>query len=91
MTFVVPPRARYHHQVDGKYTLKLLELALGWLAEDLCQCDMGHLGHDRLSRNCIGHGDGGILNWHGQVGKGEVSCMSQWQLLQVQLWWRPQV
>jgi hypothetical protein len=69
MTFVLPPRARYHHQVDGKYTLKLLELAVGWLDEDSRQCDMGHLGHDRLSRDSIGHGDGGILNWHGQVGK----------------------
>jgi hypothetical protein len=77
MTFVVPPRAGYHHQVDGKYTLKLLKLALGWLAKDLCQCGMGHLGLDRLGRDCIRHGDGGILNWHGQVGKGEVSCMSQ--------------
>jgi hypothetical protein len=60
LTVVVSPRARYHHQVDGKYTLKLLELAAGWLAKDSCQCDMGHLGLDRLGRYHIRHGDGGI-------------------------------
>jgi hypothetical protein len=49
MTFVLYPRARYCHQVGGKFTLKLLELVVGWLAKDLCQCDiMGHLGLDRL-------------------------------------------
>jgi hypothetical protein len=68
LTVVVSPRARYHHQVDGKYTLKLLELVAGWLAEDSFQCDMGHLGLDRLGRYHIRHGDGGILpltrKWH---------------------------
>jgi hypothetical protein len=77
MTFVVSPRARYCHQVDGKYMLKLLELAVRRLAKDLCQCGMGHLGLDRLGRDRIGHGDKGILNWHRQVGKEEVSCMSR--------------
>ncbi len=67
MTFVVSPRARYRHQVGGKFTLKLLELVL--LAEDLCQCDMGHLGLDRLGRDRIRHGNGVVLNWHGWVGK----------------------
>ncbi len=69
ITFVVSPRARYRHQVDDKYMLKLLELAVEWLAKDVCQCGMGHLGLDRLGRDRIRHGNGGILNWHGQVGK----------------------
>jgi hypothetical protein len=77
MTFVVSPRARYRHQVSGKFMLKLLELVVGWLAEDSCQCDMGHLGLDKLGRDHIGHGDRVVLNWHGQVCKGEVSCVSR--------------
>ncbi len=77
MAFGVPPRAKYHHQVGGKFALKLLELAVQWLAKDSCQCDMGHLGLDGLGRYRIGHGDRVFLNWLRQVGKGEVSCMSQ--------------
>ncbi len=76
MAFVVSPRARYCHQVDGKFALKLLELVVRWLAKDSCQCDMGHLGLDGLGRYCIGHGGGVLLNWLGQVGKAEESCMS---------------
>ncbi len=65
MAFVVSPRARYSHQVGGKFTLKLLELAVRWLAKDSRQCDMEHLGFDRFGRDRIGHGDGVLLNWHG--------------------------
>ena len=50
MAFVMSPRARYCHQVGGMFALKLLELAVGWLAKDSCQCDMGHLGLDGLGR-----------------------------------------
>ncbi len=57
MVFVVSPRARYHHQICGKFALKLLELVVRWLARDSCQCDMGHLGPDGLSRYHIRHGD----------------------------------
>ncbi len=77
MAFVVSPRARYPHQVGGKFALKLLELAVRWLAKDSRQCDMGHLGLDRLNRYRIRHGDGVFLNWRGQVGEGEVFCMSR--------------
>ncbi len=56
------PRARYCHQVAGKFALKLLELAVRWLAKDSCQCDMGHLGLDGLGRYHIGHGDRVFLN-----------------------------
>ncbi len=79
MAFVLSPRARYYHQICSKFALKLLELAMRWLAKDSCQCDMGmgHLGLDELCRYRIGHGDGVFLNWCGQVGKEEVSCMSQ--------------
>ncbi len=77
MALVVSPRARCPHQVGGKFELKLLELAVRWLTKDSCQCDMGHLGLDGLGRYHIGHGDGVLLNWRGQVGKGKVSCMSQ--------------
>ncbi len=48
MTFVVPPRARHRHQVDGKYTLKLLEsricinVAWGiWALIDLAETVLG--------------------------------------------------
>jgi hypothetical protein len=77
MALVVSPRARYCHQVGGKFAVKLLELVVRWLAKDSRQCDMGHLGVDGLSRYCIGHSDRVLLNWRGQVGKGEVSCMSR--------------
>ncbi len=63
MAFVMSPRARYRHQVGGKFALKLLELAVGWLAKDSCQCDMGHLGLDGLGRYPIRYGDGVLLNW----------------------------
>ncbi len=53
MAFVVSPRARYRHQVAGKFALELLELAVRWLAKDSCQCDMGHLGLDGLGRYSI--------------------------------------
>jgi hypothetical protein len=76
MAFVVSSRASYCHQNGGKFTLELLELAVRWLAKDSRQCDMGHLGLDGLGRYCIRHGDRVLLNWCGQVGKGEVSCMS---------------
>ncbi len=76
MAFVVSPRARHCHQVGGKFTHELLELVVRWLAKDSCQSDMGHLGLDGPGRYRIGHGNGVLLNWHGQVGKGEVSCMS---------------
>jgi hypothetical protein len=62
MAFVVSSRARYCHQVGGKFTLELLELAVRWLAKDSCQCDMGHLGLDRLGRYRIRHGAGVLLN-----------------------------
>jgi hypothetical protein len=84
MAFVVSPRAWYHHQIGGKFTLELLELAVRWLTKDSRQCDMGHLGFDGLGRYHIRHGDGVLLNWSMQVGKGEVSWMSQEQLLLVQ-------
>jgi hypothetical protein len=44
MTFAVSTRVRYCHQVDGKFMLKLLEFAVGWLTKDSYQCEMGHLG-----------------------------------------------
>jgi hypothetical protein len=84
MAFVVSPRARYRHQIGGKFALELFELAVRWLAKDSCQCDMGHLGLDGLCRYRIRHGDGMLLNWSVQVGEGEVSWMSQEQLLLVQ-------
>ncbi len=62
MAFVVSPRARYCHQIGGWFVLKLLELAVRWLAKDSLQCDMGHLGLDGLGRYHIGHGDGVLLN-----------------------------
>ncbi len=62
MTFVVSPRARYCHQIGGKFVLELLELAVRWLTKDSCQCDMGHLGLDGLGRYRIRHGDGVLLN-----------------------------
>jgi hypothetical protein len=77
MAYVVLSRARYHHQIGGNFVLKLLELAARWLAKDSCQCDMRHLGLDGLSIYCIRHGDGVLLNWSMQDGKGEVSWMSQ--------------
>ncbi len=80
MAFVAP-RAGYCHQVVCKFALKLLELAVRRLAKDSHQCDMGHLGLDGLDRYRIKHGDGVLLNWRRQVGKGEVSCMSRRQLL----------
>jgi hypothetical protein len=76
MAFVVSPRARYRHQIVGKFKLEFLELAVRWLAKESCQCDMGHLGLDILGRDHIGQGDRLLLNWHRQVGKGEMSCMS---------------
>ena len=84
MAFLVSPRARYRHQIGGKLVLKLLELAVRWLAKDSCQCDMGHLGLNGLGIYRIRHGDGVLLNWSMQVGKGEVSWMSREQLLLVQ-------
>jgi hypothetical protein len=69
MAFVVSPRARYHHQIGSKFALKLLELAVRWLAKGSRQCDMGHLGLDRLGRYRIRHGDGVLLNWSMQAGK----------------------
>jgi hypothetical protein len=84
MALFVSPRARYCHQIGGKFALELLELAVRWLAKNSCQCDMGHLGLDGLGRYLIRHGDGVLLNWSVQVGKGEVSWMSQEQLLLVQ-------
>ncbi len=76
MAFVVSPRARYRHQVGGKFALELLEMVMRWLVKDSCHCGMGNLGLDRLGRDCIRHGDGVLYNWQGQVGKGEASCMS---------------
>ncbi len=84
MAFVVSPRARYRHQIDGKFALELLELAVRWLAQDSCQCDMGHLGLDGLGRYHIRHADRVLLNWSMRVGKGEVPWMSREQLLLVQ-------
>jgi hypothetical protein len=84
MAFVVSPRARYRHQIGSKFTLEFLELTVRWLAKDSCQCDMGHLGFDGLSRYCVRYGFGVLLNWTVQVGKGEVSWMSREQLLLVQ-------
>ncbi len=78
------PRARYCHQIGSKFALKLLDLAVRWLAKDSHQCDIGHLGLDGLGRYCIRHGDGVLLNWSMRVGKGEVSWISQEQLLLVQ-------
>ncbi len=83
MAFVASPRARYCHQIGGKFALELLELVVRRLTKDCCQCDMGHLGLDGLGRFRIKHGDGVILNWSMQVGKGEVSWLSQEQLLLV--------
>ena len=76
MAFVMSPRARYRHQIGGKFALELFELAVRWLAKDSCQCDMGHLGLNGLGRYRIGHGDGVLLNWSMRVGKREVSWMS---------------
>ncbi len=76
MTFVVSPRARYRHQNGGQFVLKLIELAVRWLAKDSCQCEIRHLGLDGLGRHCIRHGDRVLLNWSVKVGKGEVSWMS---------------
>ncbi len=49
--------------------LRLLELAVRWLAKDSCQCDMGHLGLDGLGRYHIRHGDRVLLNWSVGVSK----------------------
>ncbi len=71
MAFVVSPRARYCHQIGGKFALELLELGVRGLVKDYCQCKMGHLGLDGLGRYHIRYGDGVLLNWSVQVGKRE--------------------
>ncbi len=85
MAFVVSPRARYRHQIGGKFVLKMLELAVRWLAKkDSCQCEMGHMGLDGLGKYRIRHGDRVSLNWSMHIGKREVSWMPLEQLLLVQ-------